>query len=133
MTSRTANFLKKFDGTGVPISLNFKGETEHRTVLGGLCGLSVMLLLVIIFISEVTQVFFELNYTSEVQVEYMTADDGHDAFMISSDDIIPAIMLKSEMHPLNEFNITSYVLPMAEYFDKKLEENGTYTYSSEAR
>ena len=99
MTTRTANFLKKFDGTGVPISLNFKGETEHRTMLGGLCGLTVMLLLVIIFISEVTQVFFELNYTSEVHLEYMTADDGHGSFVISSDDIIPAVMLWSEMHP----------------------------------
>lgn len=91
--SKAVKFFQGFDQVGVPISLNLKGETEHKTAFGGLCSLLVIALLMIVMVGEVTQVFFELNFTKTETVSFMQTFDGHEAFSISTDSVIPAIYL----------------------------------------
>ena len=57
------NMVKSCDQLGVPVSLNLNGNSTHKTFLGGCCSIFATILLLIILTSEVSSVFFKLNYS----------------------------------------------------------------------
>ena len=80
---------------GVPISLSLEKQTTHQTILGGCCSIFAIGFLLFIFYSEIQQVFFQLNWDETNQISYMRQDDGHEAYVVSTDDVIPALQLYS--------------------------------------
>ena len=65
------NAIASLDQLGVPVSLNLNGSRTHKTVLGGCCSIFAIILLLIVFYSEMTQVFFQLNYSGGETNEFV--------------------------------------------------------------
>ena len=60
---KTVNFVSSCDQLGVPVSLNLNKKSTHQTFPGGCCSIMAIVLIFTVFVSEISQVFFELNYS----------------------------------------------------------------------
>ena len=62
MSGRIYEFVKGFDQTGVPVTLNMKGEGTKKTLPGGCCSLIVICLILVICVAEINTVFFNPSF-----------------------------------------------------------------------
>ena len=81
------------DQIGVPVTLNLNKKATHQTFAGGCCSLIAICLILAVLVSQVMQVFVNLNYSETVEISYLRYGDGHGPYEISTDDVIPAVQM----------------------------------------
>ena len=59
MTEKIRNFFVSFDAFGEPISVNYKGETSHKTAVGALFTMAIKSFLLIFALQQILTL---LNY-----------------------------------------------------------------------
>lgn len=108
---RMSELIRSRDQLGVPVSLNMNGSHLHQTFVGGCCSVIVIVMICSLFISSMLQVFVNFNYSLMAEDSYMRMNDGHGAFEISTDDVIPAIQILNMSRPNTTLTISDYVVP----------------------
>ena len=88
-----ADKIRGCDQLGVPVSLNLRGQSVHKTILGGCCSLFATLFLLFLMTAQLVSVFNRNNYDQSVNDSYLWVDPFSldDVQTISTDDVIPAL------------------------------------------
>ncbi len=78
--------LRKLDLFGVPVGVTFKGEPDHKTRLGGLVTIFLLLLFSSNFLLYIFGMFTDPHYKQRVESIYTQFSDESNPWVISTND-----------------------------------------------
>lgn len=124
LSEKTNQWIRSCDQLGVPVSLNLNQESVHRTYFGGCCSLIANVFLLLIFYTNMAQVF-QMSYTSSAEQGYINIDeDDQETFSFTTDEVIPALQMYSMYYNNDTTPILDYLRPVVLIQQNHEQESG---------
>ena len=114
MCKKSTRFIKSFDWTGVPVTLNLENKGVHQTRVGGCCSVIVIALTTIIITSQLITVFKGKTFNTQLDIEYIDESEElnlDNAFEVNSNDFIPALKYFNKFQ--TDVEMSNYLQPQA--------------------
>jgi hypothetical protein len=116
-------FLKDCDQTGVPVNLNYLGEGDHKTVIGGLSSLIALFFIVPFGVLMVIPLFnHNPEFDQQEKISFIEPVNNTYHYNITSEQLLIGTKMSLNNPPAN-FNFSQYIVPVYLQFKKDIDNN----------
>lgn len=106
------SFIQRFDNIGVPVNLNYMGEGNHKTFVGGISSiLACAFILPFAILLMLPLLFNQPDFDVQEIVDFISPSNNTIYFSINSEQLLIATKM-SMSTPDENFNFTKYIVPM---------------------
>jgi hypothetical protein len=106
------SFIQRFDNIGVPVNLNYMGEGNHKTFVGGISSiLACAFIIPFAILLMLPLLFNQPDFDVQEIVDFISPSNNTIYFSINSEQLLIASKM-SMSTPDENFNFTKYIVPM---------------------